>query len=458
MKVIALTSLIASLALLPAHPRARADDPYAKAVVFAEILNGNAGNNRPDPSSALGAPDGVAVSLGGPGASILLDMGADTPVLDGPGPDLEVREIGAAFGGVDESYRVLVSNSADTNTFLFVGIGRALSLIDIAPSGLESARFVWLQDIATETLNTQTPGSDIDSVRSLHVAGGSDDLPAPANVRIELTPQGARISWMPSPAPDLSGYAIRRSLDGISFGSSPDATPSMDETAWVDTSLPVGEARFYAVSALSGPLESPLVVLGIPVTTLPLPDTGTVHLGDNVLPNWEVPDPVRTHSITFTLPAVPGGSQVALELDVFDTDSNANAIIVNGARVASLPVHSPETWSRRIVALPAAAFQPGINTLLFAARTSGGAVTGALDDFMLRNLVLHIHGGFPAPTVLTSTRFTTVTPGSDTVTLRWLVEQTPTLSPPDWRAVSSPIEWTGEATADDGFFRLREQP
>ena len=101
-----------------------------------QILPANVGNTQTNVANALGEADNVAVSLGGPGASIMLEMGAETPITDGLGADVEIREIGAVYGGVDESYRVRVSNSTDTNTFVLVGQGRALSLLDISPSGL----------------------------------------------------------------------------------------------------------------------------------------------------------------------------------------------------------------------------------------------------------------------------------------------------------------------------------
>ena len=127
----------------------RAADPFAKVVIDSKILEGNSGNNSSALSLILGESDGAGLSLGGPGAHVVIDMGADTPIVNGTGADLEVREIGAAFGGVDESYRVLVSNSPETNSFVLVGIGRALTLLDIEATGLQTARYVWLQDLAT---------------------------------------------------------------------------------------------------------------------------------------------------------------------------------------------------------------------------------------------------------------------------------------------------------------------
>ncbi len=443
----------AALFILPAVA-----DPYAQAVVAAEILDGNVGNNQSDPAAALGAPDGGYLSLGGPGAWILLDMGADSPVLDGAGPDLEVREIGSAFGGVDESYRVLVSNSTDTNSFVLVGTGRALSLLDIAPSGLASARYVWIQDLATETLNTPTPGSDIDSLRALHFSGGDSEVPAPTGVRLRMTGQGVWISWNPSTATNLTGYAIRRSLDGVSFGSSPDAVLSADETAWHDVNMPALAGVYYAVSALAGALESVLTVVGVPSAEVAVAGSTVIHLGDDSAPAWEVPEPQAAATFTFTLAAPAGGPEAELTLDVFDVDFGSSPILMNGARVAVVPVQNAESWATRTVRFAAGALQPGINTLTILPRNSGGGSTGNLDDFQVRNLTLRIAGDPSAIALYTATRITRVAADADTVTLRWVVEQTPGLLPVDWQVVSDPIEWTGELTPANGFFRLREAP
>ena len=301
-------STVTSLTLLA---QTAAADPYAKAVVFSRILNGSVGNSYTDPTKALGASDGNYVSLGGPGASIILDMGADTPVVDGPGPDLEVREIGAAQsqGASDESYRVLVSNSTDTNTFSFVGVGLALSLIDIHSSGLASARYVWLQDLSTE-ISGLTPGSDIDSLRALYYSGGGEVAP-PSNVQVRLIGQGVWVSWTPSTATNVTGYTIRRSLDGVTFGSSSDVAVSAQETAFYDPSLLVVSNYFYAVSALAGSVESTLVVASVPSVglNLPLLTNQIAHLGDDTIATWVDPSPQLDLTLSFTLPALADGSE-----------------------------------------------------------------------------------------------------------------------------------------------------
>lgn len=437
---------------------AQAADPFAKAVTFSVILNGNAGNNQTDVTAALGASDNKEVSLGGPGASIILDMGAETPVLDGAGPDVEVREIGAAFGGQDESYRVLVSNSPATNTFQYVGTGRALSLIDIHPSGLASARYIWLQDLATETLVTVTPGSDIDSVRAIYYSGSETDFPKPTGVSIRATGQGAWISWNPVTQTNVTSYFIRRSLDGVSFPSTPDATIPWQETAWHDTQVTTVSNLYYAVSAANATNESGLVIISLPVTSLALLTNGAVHLGDNTVPDWEVPDAQSIFELPFYLPAGASGPNAELTFEVWNVNNSGNAILMNGGKIGNFPVQAASSWIAQSIRFPAGALQPGANTLTLTARNSSGGTTGELDDLQVRNVSLRFYEPQSKGEIITSTRITQISPGQTNVTLRWVVEQTPSLSPIMWETVSGPIEWTGSITSSNGFYRLREEP
>lgn len=453
----ALATLLAVGALFPLDDAA-ASDPYAKSVVFAQILEGNVGNSHTNTANALGAPDGNSVSLGGPGASLMVDMGADTPVVDGPGPDLEVRELGAAVGGADESYQVRVSNSTDTNTFVLVGEGRALSLMDIHPAGLASARYVWLQDVATETLNTTVPGSDIDSLRVLYYAGNSNDVAPPTEVQVRLTGQGAWLSWTASTATNVASYAIRRSLDGVAFDSTPDATVTAQETAWHDLNLPVVSNFDYAVSTLVDGEESVLAVVEVPTTELALLTNEIVHLGDNEIADWDVTSPQAGLTLLFTLPACAEGPQAELSFDLFDVDNSGNALLLNGARVASLPTQAQENWIPKSVRFAAGALQQGLNTLVLSPRNASGGITGSLDDFQVRNLRLRLYGTPSNLNLITGARFTQLTAGQTNVTLRWVVEQTPTLSPADWQTISGPVEWTGTVTSTNGFYRLRDLP
>jgi hypothetical protein len=115
--------------LLVSPPLLAGSDPYADAVLQSEIQPGNNSNSASDPAMMAGAPDNLYTSLGGqcsenPGpAFAVFDMGPDAEaILDGPGADLEVIEIGSSSGGVDESYRVEVGDGPD-GPWTILGIG-----------------------------------------------------------------------------------------------------------------------------------------------------------------------------------------------------------------------------------------------------------------------------------------------------------------------------------------------
>ncbi|MDD2597835.1 MAG: hypothetical protein PHO37_01235 [Kiritimatiellae bacterium] len=173
--------------------------------------------------------------------------------------------------------------------------------------------------------------------------------------------------------------------------------------------------------------------------------------------DWEEPTPQRDLTLLFTLPAFAEGPEAKLVLDEFDVDYSGNVILINGAKVATLPTHKDETWVTKTMRLPAGALQPGVNTFALIARNSSGGITGGLDDFQVRGISLRLLSQSNL-NLLTCTRFTQITAGQTEVTLRWVVDQTPSLTPANWQTVSSPIEWTGTLTPTNSFFRLRDAP
>lgn len=449
---LAVSTVIAAALWVSAQGTLQAD-PHAKAVVSSTILPGNVGNAYTDPTKALGAPDGLYVCMGGPGAELVLDMGETTPVVDGPGPDLEIREIGAVYGGADESHRVLVSNSTNLESFVEIGTGRALSLLDISPSRLASARYVRLVDIATESLHVNTPGSDIDSVTALHAEGNA---PAPEGLQVIPTGQGLLLRWQASSLTNVTGYAIRRSPDGRSFGSVPDETVSALETAWLDPVTRVTNL-WYAVSALTSGGESSLALAEARVASLIIKGSQVVHLGDDPIPTWEQPDQTNTFAVEFSLAALPPGPVAEMEIELFNVDYSATPLILNGALAGEVPVQTAESWLPRNVVVPPAFFLAGANRLQFFAGNSSGGLTGAIDDYQVRQVRLWTYAAGAASA---TARITSIRKLDDTVSLEWVVEQSPTLAPAQWEAVSTPLSatnWTGPASASPSFYRLRGQ-
>ena len=113
-------------------------------------------------------------------------------------------------------------------------------------------------------------------------------------------------------------------------------------------------------------------------------------------------------------------------------------------------------WAAKSLRFAAGALQPGLNTLVFSARNTTGGATGSLDDFQVRNVWLRLYGTQTNLDLITGARFTQVAAGQTNGTLRWVVEQTPSLAPLNWQTVSGPVEWTGTLVPTNGFFRLRD--
>lgn len=371
--------------------QALAAEPYAKLVVESVVLTGNAGNSSANPSEVLGAPDSKYLAMGGPGAYIVLDMG-DTPIVNGTGPDIEIREQGSATGGVDEEFRVLISDSTDPASFVLVGIGSAVSLLDIAGTGLSSARYVRIEDLSTKTSNSSTPGSDIESVTSVHAA--SISRPPVSGLSYSVTNNGIRLSWTPVTGSDVLGYAVRRSTDGLRFDSTANWTPSNLEKAFLDNQSTqaiqsvsaqlVGDL-WYAVSVRYTAGESSLQIVHVPSTTTGI-HAQVEHLGDDHAPAWEVPYPTRKITLNLNLPAVPRGPFVELNFDLFDVDNSSNRVVINGAGSRSLPSQGTEAWLSRSMVFESGLFLPGQNTIEIQC-----VGTSSLDDFQIRNISLTTH-------------------------------------------------------------------
>jgi|GEM_PF-3085262 len=373
--------------------QAEASEPYAKQVISSVVLTGNVGNNNPNPLDTLGAPDSKFLAMGGPGASIVLDMG-DTPIVDGSGPDIEIREIGSATGGVDEEYRVLISDSTDPASFVLVGTGSAFSLLDISATGLSSARYVRIEDLSTKTSNSSTPGSDIESVTSLHSGNGS--LAPVTGLAYSVTNNGIRLSWNPMTGSGVLGYAIRKSLDGVRFDSTANWTLSDLDTAFLDNQATqaiqniqpqvVGDL-WYGVSVRYSGGESALQIVHVSSLTTSL-YTQVEHLGDNTVATWQVPSPTTKLTLNLYLLEVPQGPYVKLNLDLFDVDTSTNRVVINGHAQRTLPVQSAESWEGKSMVFESGLFLQGNNTIEIYSRDSGGGSTGNLDDFQIRNISL----------------------------------------------------------------------
>jgi hypothetical protein len=148
-------------------------DPWADAVV--SFKPGNPGPRRSkDPRAALGKPDykgtddaadeKTFVALGH-GGELVLEF-RDNVLIDGPGPDLVIFEIGPAVEPVD------VAISEDGKKWINVGRAEgAKSTLDIGPYVRpgQRFRFVKLTDAKAGLSNdSDWPGADIDAVGAIN--------------------------------------------------------------------------------------------------------------------------------------------------------------------------------------------------------------------------------------------------------------------------------------------------
>jgi hypothetical protein len=135
-------------------------DPWIDAVVSFDQPSGSSTSHN-DPNAALGANDGVYVSIDIPETLVL--SFTDNVAIDGGGDDLLIHEIGG-----DNSY-IDIYGSQDGANWVFLINGEGSLYIDLQGTGLSYVKylkFVGLDDLGTY------PGYDLDAVEALN----SEDL------------------------------------------------------------------------------------------------------------------------------------------------------------------------------------------------------------------------------------------------------------------------------------------
>jgi len=143
---------------------------YAFRVVLCRFRNHDTDNNKTRPRFALGPPDAQFFSLGQNGY-VVLDMGAQTPVVDVPGNDFAVYE---ADDGVIDGYYVYVSNSWE-GPWLWCDSTGGTAFFDLAVTGLSEARYVRIVDDADITTGPYA-GFDLDAVQSFSSIGITEEV------------------------------------------------------------------------------------------------------------------------------------------------------------------------------------------------------------------------------------------------------------------------------------------
>jgi len=134
----------------------------------------NAYHNVTRPSDALGAPDGVACSLGSRGF-IVLDMGAGNDIADGPGDDFTVTEALVPGDLEEELYFVFAGDAYDQDVFL--GLATGTASFDLAGSGVSTTRWLRIVSRSMQDPNAPLAGLELDGVTILHgIAGKFVDI------------------------------------------------------------------------------------------------------------------------------------------------------------------------------------------------------------------------------------------------------------------------------------------
>jgi len=111
-------------------------------------------------AACLGAPDSVNYSIG-KGGFIEVDM--QTPVIDGPGPDIKVYE----GDNTPEGYSVYALTDMD-GYWNYIGSGTGTSTFDLTTAGLPQAQFFVILDDNDGTANVSNAGFDFDAIENLH--------------------------------------------------------------------------------------------------------------------------------------------------------------------------------------------------------------------------------------------------------------------------------------------------
>lgn len=353
----------------------------ASTVLNSNILEGTAGNIQTNVSAITGPTDSSALSLGGTGAWVIVEL--ETSIVDGVGADLEVREIGA----VEEKYLVSVSETNEAGSYIQLGQGVASSQFDVSGLGLSSIKYVRIDDLSTQTLDTEYPGSDIDSISVLNSSsGGSSEV---INLVAELRGTGTIISWDPIEDESITGYAVRNSHDGVTYYSDIDWNVSKFEHALRIENISEIKENWYSVSPLYADgtegISSITSLNSFVDETLITSDI--IHLGDGLINSWDDPESVVKASFSFELPYGVKGPIVKLELDVFNVHYD-NKIVVNGYSEVTVPVSTPSEFTSKVLILNSDTFKQGTNVIEFYALDSQGDTINNLDDYQITNIKL----------------------------------------------------------------------
>jgi len=130
---------------------------------------GNSYSNLSQPAWALGPPDGKACSLGRNGF-IVLDLGEGNAITDGPDVDFTVTEALVPGDLMTERYRVYGGTAFAQNTL--IGAGKGTWSFDIGAVGLNSVRYIRIEDNSGASPGDPLGGVELDSITVLSGTAG----------------------------------------------------------------------------------------------------------------------------------------------------------------------------------------------------------------------------------------------------------------------------------------------
>jgi len=140
---------------------------YARRVITCIDTQTN-DNNHTYTGDSLGPVDGDWYSLG-VNAYVVYDMSETHPIIDWPGNDLTVVE---GDDGIDnEGYEIFVSDSWQ-GPWTSLGTGTGTMEFDLGVSGMETARFLKIQDDGDGSAGANNPGFDLDAIVVNHTIPG----------------------------------------------------------------------------------------------------------------------------------------------------------------------------------------------------------------------------------------------------------------------------------------------
>ncbi|MBN1550400.1 carboxypeptidase regulatory-like domain-containing protein [bacterium] len=121
------------------------------------------------PHNALGPVDGIPCSLG-KNCILALDMGEGFEIQDNPGMDFVVYE--ADVGDGDEGFTIYGSTGGFLGPWQLIGSGSGTTEFDLSSSGLDSVRYLKIDDDGDGSASGTYPGYDLDAIGSVEIVPG----------------------------------------------------------------------------------------------------------------------------------------------------------------------------------------------------------------------------------------------------------------------------------------------